>query len=189
MWRPRRGQLRQGSSPLTRGKRGPFRRRGAGVRLIPAHAGKTTRGRATRFMGGAHPRSRGENADFYSQSERRRGSSPLTRGKPRAPCRCPSQRGLIPAHAGKTPSTRRPSTASPAHPRSRGENQPVEAGWAAVNGSSPLTRGKHPAARVAWTSDGLIPAHAGKTRVLGVLVGVHRAHPRSRGENPGWDDL
>ena len=50
-----------GSSPLTRGKRGP---RGLGSgrrRLIPAHAGKTSPPPPRRPSTTAHPRSRGEN--------------------------------------------------------------------------------------------------------------------------------
>ena len=50
-------------------------------------------------------------------------------------------------------------------------------------GSSPLTRGKYPDARVAWTSDGLIPAHAGKIGRSGRIGFCLPAHPRSRGEN------
>ena len=50
-----------------------------------------------------------------------------------------------------------------AHPRSRGENLTtfLEDNWEV--GSSPLTRGKRRAARVADAAHGLIPAHAGKT--------------------------
>ncbi len=33
---------------------------------------------------------------------------------------------------------------------------------------------------------GLIPAHAGKTRVRRARYRAHRAHPRSRGENGKW---
>ena len=71
-----------GSSPLTRGKpRSVFRLlRHSG--LIPAHAGKTSRRGRDQHEGGAHPRSRGENIAPWSRSTRRRGSSPLTRGKP-----------------------------------------------------------------------------------------------------------
>ena len=50
-------------------------------------------------------------------------------------------------------------------------------------GSSPLTRGKRAAELFEVAVEGLIPAHAGKTRSalsLGFRAG---AHPRSRGEN------
>ena len=91
-----------GSSPLTRGKRAPRRRRGHGEGLIPAHAGKTTSippcSRTTR----AHPRSRGENLDGYRETYEEWGSSPLTRGKRREFFYATPAEGLIPAHAGKT---------------------------------------------------------------------------------------
>ena len=50
-------------------------------------------------------------------------------------------------------------------------------------GSSPLTRGKHPLGVTFRAHDGLIPAHAGKTRVVVLRAGQVGAHPRSRGEN------
>ena len=111
------------------------------------------------------------------------GSSPLTRGKrvPRAPRH--DGNGLIPAHAGKTCSTRRTSHHAGAHPRSRGENPGGDDGQSIGFGSSPLTRGKPPRPRRRYCHCGLIPAHAGKTRswfTSGLLLG---AHPRSRGEN------
>ena len=70
-----------GSSPLTRGKP---RRAVAGRQpdgLIPAHAGKTRTSPSRTCAGGAHPRSRGENAVVWSASSGYMGSSPLTRGK------------------------------------------------------------------------------------------------------------
>ena len=50
-------------------------------------------------------------------------------------------------------------------------------------GSSPLTRGKHQGGRRRRRRMGLIPAHAGKTRLWGGVRLWPRAHPRSRGEN------
>ena len=50
-----------GSSPLTRGKRGRARRGARPPRLIPAHAGKTSRVIWSVMSCPAHPRSRGEN--------------------------------------------------------------------------------------------------------------------------------
>ena len=91
--------------------------------------------------------------------------------------------GLIPAHAGKT--TRRQSTArpSPAHPRSRGENDVRVVSRARIWGSSPLTRGKHIQRPCTPHGGGLIPAHAGKTPGDPLNNYGQRAHPRSRGEN------
>ena len=52
-----------------------------------------------------------------------------------------------------------------------------------AEGSSPLTRGKHVLVGVDAPHLGLIPAHAGKTRLAASSWTARRAHPRSRGEN------
>ena len=132
----------RGSSPLTRGK--PFA--AAGERelagLIPAHAGKTSSSSRSLRASRAHPRSRGENRDLARRPAHRRGSSPLTRGKPGGRVSRFGKAGLIPAHAGKTRCTRLRSAARRAHPRSRGENQLLVDPAVFDDGSSPLTRGK-----------------------------------------------
>ena len=115
-------ELDNGSSPLTRGKLEPHQLEGPGGRLIPAHAGKTTRRGCRNSDPGAHPRSRGENRSGRSSRPSAPGSSPLTRGKRKPIRRAARGRGLIPAHAGKTPLTCPEDRRSRAHPRSRGEN-------------------------------------------------------------------
>ena len=93
--------------------------------------------------------------------------------------------GLIPAHAGKTASTRSPPQAWKAHPRSRGENLLLSEAASGGVGSSPLTRGK-PAAMISHSDAArLIPAHAGKTGGGSPSLDMREAHPRSRGENAG----
>ena len=72
-----------------------------------------------------------------------------------------------------------------AHPRSRGENACGNAGHRSGGGSSPLTREKPRDGQAHPLSDGLIPAHAGKTASPHRLPGCVWAHPRSRGENIG----
>ena len=52
-------------------------------------------------------------------------------------------------------------------------------------GSSPLTRGKLAVNTITKARAGLIPAHAGKTKLEGTDVNFDSAHPRSRGENDG----
>ena len=156
---------RAGSSPLTRGKRQASCVDVLLIGLIPAHAGKTCRGRSPVRRCRAHPRSRGENAAGVPSCDFAAGSSPLTRGK-----RVPGEKvgyrsGLIPAHAGKTSSPPSWEPGRAAHPRSRGENFLIVNVERKVDGSSPLTRGKHQTDRVRIHSRGLIPAHAGKTRV------------------------
>ena len=95
-----------GSSPLTRGKRVSKRALTSVLRLIPAHAGKTSAAAVGVGRPSAHPRSRGENGLNEWECDDDTGSSPLTRGKPGRGPRSRSTAGLIPAHAGKTPRLR-----------------------------------------------------------------------------------
>ena len=132
----------------------------------------------------AHPRSRGENATHWAIAEIRAGSSPLTRGKLVGGETELSIPGLIPAHAGKTVGQGTPTVGHRAHPRSRGENLRRAAAPFFRAGSSPLTRGKHNSQPGCYYARGLIPAHAGKTLLCVRQPLSHRAHPRSRGENP-----
>ena len=111
------------------------------------------------------------------------GSSPLTRGKPEAARIVPSVVRLIPAHAGKTALKGERDPIERAHPRSRGENSGARGGDKVGAGSSPLTRGKPSARAISPGTNGLIPAHAGKTGEGALLQGRRWAHPRSRGEN------
>ena len=177
------GRAFSGSSPLTRGKRFSV---GAGlriVRLIPAHAGKTTRRSSPGPPEAAHPRSRGENSTPAFSRACIAGSSPLTRGKPGHASHDHGFSGLIPAHAGKTLVSEATPEDSGAHPRSRGENTSRAILNPALAGSSPLTRGKQQGDYRPMLELRLIPAHAGKTSTVykdGEAVG---AHPRSRGEN------
>ena len=178
------GKELPGSSPLTRGKLSCMNSMGVCTRLIPAHAGKTSRHRSPTWSAA--------------------GSSPLTRGKLRLATLVTLGDGLIPAHAGKTEVARlhlrdaeahprsrgenkrpgkRPSVAwrlipahagktilclplfpdRRAHPRSRGENGGRVAGLRGLRGSSPLTRGKLSPSKHRPPLARLIPAHAGKT--------------------------
>ena len=134
---------------------------------------------------GAHPRSRGENDHRVRLREHDHGSSPLTRGKPADRALSGKWSGLIPAHAGKTPPPSGARASGPAHPRSRGENDPPTASIADRMGSSPLTRGKQIIPVAPNFNIGLIPAHAGKTWSGRSPEMRQRAHPRSRGENIG----
>ena len=154
-----------GSSPLTRGKRETGRSDVSLIRLIPAHAGKTLRSARLSSPGWAHPRSRGENSMVTVTRAGSRGSSPLTRGKRLCGSDDRLDLGLIPAHAGKTPTSEQARHSARAHPRSRGENRPKWRLRRRRGGSSPLTRGKHPGRPHCRSRNRLIPAHAGKTRI------------------------
>ena len=135
--------LTLGSSPLTRGKRVEAGHAGEEVRLIPAHAGKTTSRLRLPLFGTAHPRSRGENKIALAKHPPFLGSSPLTRGKQTCSASHHVGSGLIPAHAGKTTPVCNSVHKTSAHPRSRGENKERVVLGMGGDGSSPLTRGKH----------------------------------------------
>ena len=177
------GYRERGSSPLTRGKR--YRDRGRRLlgRLIPTHAGKTNYGRVRHAGPPAHPHSRGENHCDIRRHDVERGSSPLTRGKPHVGVGKPPDGRLIPTHAGKTSGASHPPGTNAAHPHSRGENSEQTAHFKRSHGSSPLTRGKPINGRRTLVTEGLIPTHAGKTRLRHVRPVVGPAHPHSRGEN------
>ena len=114
--------LTAGSSPLTRGKFRAEDQRSGGEGLIPAHAGKINPRGEAEFENRAHPRSRGENANFLGSVVSSPGSSPLTRGKLSEIRHDLREVGLIPAHAGKIRGQERATQWVRAHPRSRGEN-------------------------------------------------------------------
>ena len=195
-----------GASPLTRGKRIDHTLGIYSLGRIPAHAGKTSRGRRAHARWGAHPRSRGENVYGVRHIPGCGGASPLTRGK-HLPLDAPGNGpGRIPAHAGKTWPWPRPCRRPGAHPRSRGENYNDARHALAVEGASPLTRGKpgdsrlpaparraHPRSRgenrvptrSAGNGRGASPLTRGKPRRPGRTHRAPWAHPRSRGENDG----
>ena len=175
--------MREGSSPLTRGKRTRVSIPHQGGRLIPAHAGKTSPRPTARCPRRAHPRSRGENRGAGGGDKVGAGSSPLTRGKQSREANALKLGGLIPAHAGKTHPPPGCPQRSRAHPRSRGENDKYGLKDNPELGSSPLTRGKLVGLAVLGCPVGLIPAHAGKTQAWPIRAVRLRAHPRSRGEN------
>ena len=152
-----------GSSPLTRGKPSARTRLSCASGLIPAHAGKTVRGRPMIPSLAAHPRSRGENPVAGECRARRDGSSPLTRGKHGSYLGQEWAWGLIPAHAGKTARGGEHASQRRAHPRSRGENPRCCHLRTVESGSSPLTRGKRTGMITSSDAARLIPAHAGKT--------------------------
>ena len=132
----------QGLSPLTRGKRGGIREHAGRRGTIPAHAGKTLSSSGRTDTQRDYPRSRGENAPIFPHLSRRRGLSPLTRGKLIVARWLGWPAGTIPAHAGKTCSAGTAAIRKWDYPRSRGENYRRPLISARHRGLSPLTRGK-----------------------------------------------
>ena len=172
-----------GSSPRVRGKPRPRRPRVVPARLIPACAGKTIGGRSGVDGPGAHPRACGENSSAPSPPASALGSSPRVRGKLVHARQLRTDRGLIPARAGKTPPGRATARARPAHPRACGENRWWSCSMHSFTGSSPRVRGKPRRVAQAVVRARLIPARAGKTPCVEAAPGLPRAHPRACGEN------
>ena len=150
-----------GSSPHTRGLPCGSVLCPAPRGIIPAHAGFTDvasdRGVAARD----HPRTRGVYHAGPHAGPHAAGSSPHTRGLPRARGRMAAAAGIIPAHAGFTRS-------GPPPPSSR-------------SGSSPHTRGLPIPDEAEMYGGGIIPAHAGFTAPGPVLLTPTADHPRTRG--------
>ena len=176
-----------GSSPRMRGKpRRGFPRVARG-RLIPAHAGKTSRASSKSWLAWAHPRACGENSQAPANTRRFRGSSPRMRGKPLNLHVSNAVGRLIPAHAGKTSCKKWTLKTSRAHPRACGENLRASPQTTQGRGSSPRMRGKRRGSRVSASASRLIPAHAGKTPGTKSIPGACSAHPRACGENTHGD--
>ena len=91
-----------GSSPLTRGIRGPKPENVEKARFIPAHAGNTQKQIPTMNPNKVHPRSRGEYFSLLLTLKTSEGSSPLTRGIQVSQQRKQRKHRFIPAHAGNT---------------------------------------------------------------------------------------
>ena len=151
--------------------------------LIPAWAGKTFYVFVCLVAHRAHPRVGGENQIIQLDEDTLPGSSPRGRGKRAANIIKDTHSGLIPAWAGKTQGIPIHRDVPSAHPRVGGENSGINASQAAIAGSSPRGRGKHPRPSSPPNWGGLIPAWAGKTLWERVLGGAAWAHPRVGGEN------
>ena len=128
-----------------------------------------------------HPRSRGVHCRSPAPSRRRKGSSPLARGPRFRVFLHPKDDRIIPARAGSTSPTHRPTSRAADHPRSRGVHFFVPFPLADYIGSSPLARGPLEHAICQLSDGGIIPARAGSTLSMPGLAKPGRDHPRSRG--------
>ena len=111
------------------------------------------------------------------------GSSPLTRGTLRTLRAAAAGVGLIPAHTGKTASSKSHRPRTRAHPHSCGENVTLLPQQSAQPGSSPLTRGKPSLVGGVVAGDRAHPRSRGKTCEFQLAGRRAWAHPHSRGEN------
>ena len=175
-----------GSSPRVRGKHPGLQSSDPVRRLIPARAGKTARASRSPPSPVAHPRVCGENSDIARLLRIDADSSPRVRGKRENLARSSLHLRLIPARAGKTPTSSATAPGGRAHPRACGENAEESASGLCCAGSSPRVRGKRAGCPQAGAGLRLIPARAGKTRHRGCAGSSRRAHPRACGENKNW---
>ena len=180
---------RPGSSPLARGLRLLKRPRVNIHRIIPARAGFTGKSVREDRPRPDHPRSRGVYAPARSSRSSSRGSSPLARGLRRADLDPRGAEGIIPARAGFTTRRRRGCRRCPDHPRSRGV-YPLAFGAPATGaGSSPLARGLRDHGRAGRRDVRIIPARAGFTTSLAmVLCAAAGSSPLARGLPQGAGD-
>ena len=134
-----------------------------GIRITPAHAGKTGMPANLHSQVTDHPRACGENMRVAMPPHGLKGSPPRMRGKLAqcAPETCENR--ITPAHAGKTTFAILPFTDSMDHPRACGENYVRENGRIRLPGSPPRMRGKHYLFILFYRDPGITPAHAGKT--------------------------
>ena len=174
---------RAGSSPRVRGELpvGPL---GLGWdRIIPACAGRTPSRRSNEPDRPDHPRVCGANYMIANFKDGGHGSSPRVRGERRRHRHHGGGERIIPACAGRTPTSSAPSTHPPDHPRVCGANG-VGAGSVAVPvGSSPRVRGELLKRGFGVGDLRIIPACAGRTPSWSESSTTPTDHPRVCGAN------
>ena len=152
-----------GSPPHARGRLLRQLRQKLIRRITPACAGKTRIRRDSRPRSSDHPRMRGEDVVQFHELDGSGGSPPHARGRPALLFRRFPDFGITPACAGKTQSAPSARSATPDHPRMRGEDFTPKSRALYVWGSPPHARGRlHP--KIAGVVClGITPACAGKT--------------------------
>ena len=167
-----------------RGTPSTVRRAGRRSRIIPAHAGNTSYSDANYMSNWDHPRACGEHEAAVTGGLTDAGSSPRMRGTPSG-CRRPTwPPRIIPAHAGNTRVRSGRARRLSDHPRACGEHNMRSYQYWMYRGSSPRMRGTLGISMFSHTNDGIIPAHAGNTLGLLIIIPNYRDHPRACGEHP-----
>ena len=151
--------------------------------IIPARAGSTSLRLPRLVSRRDHPRSRGEHFAEVAETGKPQGSSPLARGAPDSTTSPRLRRRIIPARAGSTSGTPAGTVSTTDHPRSRGEHVSWNFRTTNEQGSSPLARGALASQVDVLREFGIIPARAGSTLNDRDVKGIHKDHPRSRGEH------
>ena len=174
---------RAGSSPRVRGELpvGPL---GLGWdRIIPACAGRTPSRRSNEPDRPDHPRVCGANYMIANFKDGGHGSSPRVRGERRRHRHHGGGERIIPACAGRTPTSSAPSTHPPDHPRVCGANNVVMPLGDGLDGSSPRVRGEPAPPSPTASQARIIPACAGRTGWGRAVSRFRSDHPRVCGAN------
>ena len=177
--------LRNGSSPRMRGKLVAALHHATGQRIIPAHAGQTTRPATWAAACPDHPRACGANLTRPETMCCSSGSSPRMRGKRCRLCCLLFYLRIIPAHAGQTTANKSRVQYDTDHPRACGANTVSSLSAMCVAGSSPRMRGKPHLGMTGSVRIRIIPAHAGQTSRRPASAGCRSDHPRACGANSG----
>ena len=130
-----------GSSPRMRGTPAQHRALLDESRIIPAHAGNTSRGSCAWYPRRDHPRACGEHVVERRSRRGFKGSSPRMRGTLRELAVYRHGARIIPAHAGNTWRARIGLPPNGDHPRACGEHHPFPRWGMGRAGSSPRMRG------------------------------------------------
>ena len=131
--------------------------------ITPAHAGKSLLGRQRQRHNGDHPRPCGEKLAIFALVSHAGGSPPPMRGKVAQALSIGLQKGITPAHAGKSHALTLPLSAIQDHPRPCGEKYLPTFSRVFRDGSPPPMRGKDYHARMYRAAARITPAHAGKS--------------------------
>ena len=130
-----------------------------------------------------HPRACGEHRSTLACVCALLGSSPRMRGTRKPGTSLWRSSGIIPAHAGNTPSTTNTKTPSRDHPRACGEHYEFSRSTLSIEGSSPRMRGTRMSTLATRYAVGIIPAHAGNTKLHFMSSLTAWDHPRACGEH------
>ncbi len=176
-------QLDAGLSPLARGTRIRPMNFHLRLRFIPAGAGNTILSWLNRQAIAVYPRWRGEHMARGPGRGIESGLSPLARGTHTKSLSQLIVSRFIPADAGNTIVTGRPTGFGTVYPRWRGEHESAAPPGVLRFGLSPLARGTRLRIVRSTFCSGFIPAGAGNTPPGGFRPGPAAVYPRWRGEH------